>query len=171
MDGGLTWSPNEQLTESFDSHLGWPNQNKLGDYYDLVSDEVGADLAFAATFNGEQDVYYMRLGGRDCNRNGVPDSDDINDGAAGDCNRNDIPDQCEIDAGAVADANEDGVPDTCDNPADLDGNGVVNVEDLLMLLGNWGPCVQSCPPSCLGDIDGDCAVDVPDLLTLLENWG
>jgi hypothetical protein len=27
----------------------------------MVSDVDGADLAYAATFNGEQDVYYLRI--------------------------------------------------------------------------------------------------------------
>jgi hypothetical protein len=30
----------------------------MGDYFDMYSDEAGAHLAWAATFNGEQDVYY-----------------------------------------------------------------------------------------------------------------
>jgi hypothetical protein len=30
----------------------------MGDYFDMYSDETGAHLAWAATFNGEQDVYY-----------------------------------------------------------------------------------------------------------------
>ena len=49
-DGGVTWSPNEQLSGSFDPHLGWPQQNKLGDYIDMTSDLVGANLTWAATF-------------------------------------------------------------------------------------------------------------------------
>jgi len=57
-DGGLTWSPNERLSDYFDPHVGWPQQNKMGDYFDMVSDINGANLAWAATFNGEQDVYY-----------------------------------------------------------------------------------------------------------------
>jgi hypothetical protein len=57
-DGGLTWSANERLSEAFDPHLGWPQQEKLGDYFHMVSDNQGAHLAWAATFNGEQDVYY-----------------------------------------------------------------------------------------------------------------
>ncbi|MBU0617537.1 MAG: hypothetical protein KKI02_07455, partial [Planctomycetes bacterium] len=61
-DAGVTWSPNEVLTPPFDPHVGWPQQNKLGDYFDMTSDDMGADLAFATTLNGEQDVYYMRLG-------------------------------------------------------------------------------------------------------------
>ncbi|MBI5020695.1 MAG: T9SS type A sorting domain-containing protein [Ignavibacteriales bacterium] len=58
VDGGLTWSLNKRLSESFDPHLGWPQQNKMGDYFHMVSDSTGANLAWAATFNGEQDVYF-----------------------------------------------------------------------------------------------------------------
>ena len=58
IDGGLSWSANEQLSESFDPQIGWPNQAKMGDYFDMMSDANGAHLAWAATFNGEQDVYY-----------------------------------------------------------------------------------------------------------------
>jgi hypothetical protein len=58
LDQGLTWTQNVKLSNSFNPHLGWPQQNKMGDYYDMYSDEAGAHLAWAATFNGEQDVYY-----------------------------------------------------------------------------------------------------------------
>lgn len=94
-DGGVTWSPNEQLSGVWNSHLGWPNQNKIGDYYDIVSDRVGAHLAWAATFNGEQDVYYTRIGDYDCNDNGVGDAIDIGVGGVPDSNGNGIPDTCE----------------------------------------------------------------------------
>lgn len=52
---------------------------------------------------------------------------------------------------------------------DIDGNGVVNVFDLLALLGAWGPCanVADCP----ADLDGNGVVDVFDLLLLLGHWG
>lgn len=57
-------------------------------------------------------------------------------------------------------------------PADLDGDGCVEIQDLLMLLGvPWGSCPAPCPPSCPGDINGDCVVDVQDLLALLAGWG
>lgn len=58
MDGGDTWSVNKRLSEEFDPHVGWPNQEKMGDYFDMISSEEGAHLAWAGTFNGEQDVYY-----------------------------------------------------------------------------------------------------------------
>ncbi|MEM9597725.1 MAG: hypothetical protein AAGD06_25890 [Acidobacteriota bacterium] len=60
-DGGATWSASEALSPAFDPHLGWPQQQKLGDYYHLVSEDDRIHLAWAATFNGEQDVYYLRL--------------------------------------------------------------------------------------------------------------
>ncbi len=59
-DGGATWSTNERLSDAFDPQLGYPNQDKLGDYFHMVSDDAGFRLAWAATFNGEQDVYYGR---------------------------------------------------------------------------------------------------------------
>jgi hypothetical protein len=61
MDQGETWSPNERLSELFDPHDGWPQQNKMGDYFDMKSDETGARLAWANTLNGEQDVYYSYI--------------------------------------------------------------------------------------------------------------
>jgi hypothetical protein len=61
LDGGVTWSANEQASPVWNSRVGWPNQQKIGDYCQMVSDTNGADLAWAATFNGEQDVYYLRI--------------------------------------------------------------------------------------------------------------
>jgi hypothetical protein len=61
VDGGTTWSASEVLSPPFDPHVGWPQQDKIGDYYDMVSDQTGVHIAYAATFNGEQDVYYLHL--------------------------------------------------------------------------------------------------------------
>ena len=52
-------------------------------------------------------------------------------------------------------------------PGDINGDGTVDVNDLLMLLGAWGPCT----PPCDGDVNGDEIIDVNDLLMLLANWG
>ena len=49
---------------------------------------------------------------------------------------------------------------------DVNGDGTVDVLDLLTLLGDWGPC-----PSCASDLNGDGTVNVLDLLDLLANWG
>jgi hypothetical protein len=49
-------------------------------------------------------------------------------------------------------------------PADLDGDGVVGIQDFLILLASFG---SSGP----GDIDGSGTVDVQDFLLLLAAWG
>jgi len=51
-------------------------------------------------------------------------------------------------------------------PADLNGDGVVNVSDLLLLLSAWGPNVGHA-----ADLTGDGVVNVSDLLLLLGAWG
>lgn len=50
------------------------------------------------------------------------------------------------------------------NPADLDGNGVVDGADLGILLNQWGSAGGS------ADIDGNGGVDGSDLALLLTNW-
>jgi hypothetical protein len=60
-DGGDTWSPNVAVSNSFNPFLGYPNQNKMGDYITIVSDNTGGDVAYAATFNLEEDIYYVRV--------------------------------------------------------------------------------------------------------------
>ena len=50
-------------------------------------------------------------------------------------------------------------------PGDVDGDGVVDVVDLLAVLAAWGPC-EDCPE----DLNGDGVVDVLDLLIVLANW-
>ncbi len=74
-DGGFTWSNEEQITPVWNPLVGWPQQSKIGDYYHMVSDERGADLAFATTLNGEQDVYYVRLGDPKCDSAGTVELD------------------------------------------------------------------------------------------------
>ena len=67
-DAGVTWSPNVAVSNSFNPMEGYPNQNKIGDYITMVSDNTGANVAYAATFNfnpsrgqHEEDVYYVRV--------------------------------------------------------------------------------------------------------------
>ena len=54
-------------------------------------------------------------------------------------------------------------------PWDLNGNGVVDIADLLTLLFSFGPCDD--PADCPVDFDGNGAVDVIDLLALLWHYG
>ncbi len=51
-------------------------------------------------------------------------------------------------------------------PADLDGDGAVDTDDLLALLAAWGP-----NPGHPADLDGNGAVGTADLLALLASWG
>lgn len=55
-------------------------------------------------------------------------------------------------------------------PSDTDFSGMVNVTDLLQMLGNWGTCLAG-PNGCPGDSDFSGEVNVTDLLTLLASWG
>ena len=50
-------------------------------------------------------------------------------------------------------------------PGDIDGDGVVNFDDLVTLLASWGGC-----SGCDADIDGNGDVDFNDVLILLGNW-
>jgi hypothetical protein len=54
------------------------------------------------------------------------------------------------------------------NPEDLDGDGIVGINDFLLLLAGWGPCPD--PDNCPGDIDGNGEVNVNDFLLLLAAW-
>jgi hypothetical protein len=61
LDGGLSWATNRAVSPSFNSLLGWPMQNKIGDYMQIVSLDDAACIAYSATFNQEQDVYFLRI--------------------------------------------------------------------------------------------------------------
>ncbi|MCI0366107.1 MAG: S8 family serine peptidase [Phycisphaerales bacterium] len=56
---------------------------------------------------------------------------------------------------------------------DVTGDGVVNVADLLAVIGAWGACAD--PENCAADVaplpDGDGVVNVADLLGVIGAWG
>ncbi len=132
-DGGTTWQGNTPIGPQFNSTVGYPQQNKIGDYYDLVSDKVGAFLAYSATYNNEQDVYFLRINDYDCNGNGVPDATDLATGVLHDCNGNGVPDECEIAAGVVVNC-----PPTCYPNCDQSTlNPFLNVNDFSCFLNKF----------------------------------
>lgn len=59
----------------------------------------------------------------------------------------------------------------CARPADFDGDGYVDVTDLLTLIGGWGTAAGSASydPAC--DINRDSAVDTADLLDMIADFG
>jgi hypothetical protein len=68
-DGGLTWAPDIAVSNVFNPQAGFAQNNKIGDYITIVSDNTGGNVAYAATYNvnpnavggHEQDVYYVRV--------------------------------------------------------------------------------------------------------------
>ena len=54
---------------------------------------------------------------------------------------------------------------------DFDINGIVNVDDLMILIGLWDEDCDDANDGCGGvDIDGSGVVDMGDLLVVLANW-
>lgn len=53
---------------------------------------------------------------------------------------------------------------------DVNGDGIVNVLDLLAVIGNWGACDPP-PTLCPADLDNNGTVNVLDLLLVIGNWG
>lgn len=146
-DAGDTWWGNHPVSPPFDSTLGWPQQDKIGDYYTLVSDANGAAVAYSATFNLEQDLYYLRVF-PDCNGNGLSDVDDIDSGSSEDMNANHIPDECEVDA------------------CDLNGDGDFARDDALRFLL---ACRIGSDPQC--DKNGNGQFDYLDLILFVVRCG
>ncbi len=142
-DGGRTWSDVRTIAPSFEAGVGRPHQGDgLGDYVDLYANESYTMLAYAATYNDEQDVYFLKIahdcngnrvlddletanGATDCNGNRVPD--ECERGGLEDCNRNDEVDLCEIAANGQRDCDHDGVPDECQEGLDCDRDGLLDV--------------------------------------------
>jgi hypothetical protein len=103
-------------------------------------------VAYTATFNGEQDVYYLNVF-PDCNNNRISDVLDIQNRLSGDTNRNHQPDSCE-NITVVGDIDGDKDVDQKDlnlvlafrnkrvgpnDPRDLDKNRIINASDARKL--------------------------------------
>jgi hypothetical protein len=55
------------------------------------------------------------------------------------------------------------------DPADVNGDGLVNVNDLVAVILAWGPCPAP-PAACAADVDGNGAVNVNDLVAVIVAW-
>ncbi|UCD74172.1 MAG: hypothetical protein JSV91_10315 [Phycisphaerales bacterium] len=52
-------------------------------------------------------------------------------------------------------------------PGDVDGDGVVDITDLFLVLGDWGCSAGYCP----GELNDDGVVDIDDVFVVLSDWG
>ncbi|HRX86068.1 MAG TPA: hypothetical protein P5572_13695, partial [Phycisphaerae bacterium] len=105
----------------------------------------------------------VRVGGIDCNDNGVDDALDIAGGTSLDCNLNAIPDECDIANPSAYDCNANGQVDACEVAAgsapDCNSNGQPDECDLA---GN--DCTNDgIPDDCQPDCDGNEQADVCDI--------
>lgn len=143
-DAGATWSHNVPVSQAFNTHVGNPlSSDKIGDYIGAISDTAGMHVAYPATFNDEQDIYYVYLF-PDCNNNTVPDSEDIANSTSLDTDASNIPDECEI---VIV-------------PGDLDTDGDVDRNDMNILLAARNQAAT--PPQDPRDLDGDGIITVLD---------
>ncbi len=53
---------------------------------------------------------------------------------------------------------------------DVNGDGAINIIDLLAVISAWGPCPPA-PAGCPADQNGDGQANVLDLLIVIGNWG
>ena len=70
------------------------------------------------------------------------------------------------DAGNDSDEGQESGNDSDTCAGDIDGNGSVDVDDMLAVLNTWGPC-----SGCAADLDASGEVEVNDMLLLLAAWG
>ncbi|MHC5002885.1 MAG: thrombospondin type 3 repeat-containing protein [Planctomycetota bacterium] len=86
------------------------------------------------------------------------DGDEVGD-ACDNCPAVPNPDQ--------ADTNGNGLGDACNCPADTDGNGFIDVDDLAAVILDWGTDGSDRH----ADVTGDGIVNVDDLLEVILAWG
>ena len=56
------------------------------------------------------------------------------------------------------------VPEPC--PADVDGDHVVEADDLVEVVLDWG-----CQGDCAADVNADGVVDLDDVVEVIRAWG
>ncbi|MDG2200327.1 MAG: dockerin type I domain-containing protein, partial [Phycisphaerales bacterium] len=74
-------------------------------------------------------------------------------------------DVCDIADGTSNDWDTSGVPDECECLSDITGDLLVNVTDLLNIIGEWNNT------DSFADINRDGIVNVEDLLLVIGSWG
>jgi len=141
---------------------------------------TGAPIPLDCNGNGSHDCEDIANGtSTDCNGNTIPDECDLTSGFSLDCNGNGLPDSCDLLSGASMDVDGNGVPDECECLADIapifangtHGNGVVNIDDLVLLLNSFGQSTPPGEPTVLGDVNYNGVVNIDDLVAVLNAFG
>jgi hypothetical protein len=93
-------------------------------------------------------------------------------GQLSDCNQNGVLDMIDILDGTAIDADDNGIIDACEPTCfgDVDGDGMVGINEFMQVLADWGPC-PALPAPCESDYNRDGVVGINDLLIALAQWG
>ena len=86
-----------------------------------------------------------------------------------DCDNDGIADACAVAAGLVPDTNNNGIPDSCECIGDINDDNLVNLDDFIILAGNFGSGPGAAPQQ--GDLNGDGFVNLDDFIVLAGNFG
>ena len=126
-----------------------------GNWFGLTTAISGDNFATSAMLDDEAAhgagaVFAFNLNDADCNNNGVCDRIDIADGTSWDIDGN-------------------GIPEECDCVGDLNGDRVVDLDDLAQLLGHYAATGDV--SYYQGDLDFDGDVDLDDLAEMLSRYG
>ncbi|MGA1225409.1 MAG: dockerin type I domain-containing protein, partial [Phycisphaerales bacterium] len=140
--------------------------NADGSQFEAYAMTWGGPSLVDCNDNGQQDAFDISTGASlDCNRDGIPDECQTDDPTR-DCNMNGLPDWCDIADGTSLDLDFNGVPDECECSGDLNGDSLVNVDDILIVILAWGDVGGSA-----GDANGDGLVDALDLALVITAFG
>jgi hypothetical protein len=124
-----------------------------------VSDGLGIPLDFTGTdLSGAFDCI-ARIALDDCNANGTHDAIEIELGCVQDIDGDGIPDECSADNGAYG-------ASLC--IGDTDGDGDIDIRDLIQVLTCWHDTSSPCQAS---DLNADGTVDALDLVDLIDRLG
>ena len=154
---GSTWSEAVKLLA-----LDTPTQGG-GTFGNAVEIDGANVIGGALTHNhngvGTGSAYVVRNIYSDCNGNGISDACDITDGTSDDIDNNGVPDECEVNCVNLFTGGGE-----CTS-SDFNNDGVVDVDDLLQLIGAWGNS------GGVEDLNDDGFVGVDDMLILIGDWG
>jgi len=148
--------------------MTWQASGTYFGHSDLRAHDIDGDgdndLAEIHFANGHVNIYVNRDGALDAEPAWIYDSPHVGTAIAfGDITGNGRPDLIVGNSGDTSLMVFYAADFDC--PADITGDGVVDVLDLLQLLDDWG---EAASPA---DINHDGIVDVLDLLLLLDAWG